>query len=446
LVILGGKESGVGAATLAKLNGYEVFVSDSGDLAPNFTQELDDLSVEWEQGKHSEGKILRANLVVKSPGIPTTAKIIQLIKQANIELISEIEFAYRFKSKTSKVLAITGSNGKTTTTLWSNYILTNAGYNVAMCGNIGYSFSRAVAEKSSAYYVVEVSSFQLDDIVDFCPDISVILNITPDHLDRYNYEFSNYVAAKFKIIENQNEEHTLIYNADDSTLVEYLDNSPIKVKKYGFTTAKLINNAVAYTANDSIVFNTNENKLTMIIKDLGIAGLHNVQNGMAAGTAARLFEVDDETLINSLSTFANAEHRMERVRTYKGITFVNDSKATNINSVWYALESIEGKIIWLVGGVDKGNDYEVLKPLVTQKVDAIICIGKDNQKIKDSFRGLVEHIVEITDMKDAVKHGFDISSQGDTILLSPACASFDFYRSYEDRGIQFCRAAVTINK
>ncbi len=445
VVILGGKESGVGAAILALKQGFEVFVSDAGQLTQDYLNELNDHGIKFEQGKHSIDQIMQACVVVKSPGIPDSAKIVKLIRQADIEIISEIEFAYRAVAEESKILAITGSNGKTTTTMWCKHILDNANIDAVMCGNIGHSFSRAVAEKKANVYVVEVSSFQLDDIVDFCPDIAILTNITPDHLDRYDYNFDNYIAAKFKIVKNQKEHHAFIYNADDEVINNYLATINTNMQQYTFS-LNSDKRTTAYTSDELIHFKTRENKLTMVIKDLGIAGLHNVQNAMAAGISSQLLNVDSAALRNSLSTFSNVEHRMEKVKTYEGVTFINDSKATNVNSVWYALESIDTSIVWLVGGVDKGNDYELLKPLVIDKVGAIICIGSENSKIKNEFKGLVQHIVEIPDMNIAVTHAFDISEPNGVVLLSPACASFDFYKNYEDRGHQFSRAAIRVRR
>lgn len=446
LVILGAKESGLGAAKLAVQKGYEVFVTDYSEIQENYVSELNELGIEWEQGTHSLAKILEADTVVISPGVPNSAQIVKEIQKAGIELISEIEFAYRHKNADSKIIAITGSNGKTTTTLWCQYILETAKYSSTICGNIGYSFSRALVEKPAKHYVLEVSSFQLDNIVDFCPDISILLNITPDHLDRYDYKFENYIASKFKIINNQKSNHSFVFNADDETICTYLKTVETSVNQLSFSLKKTSADVATCISNDEILFKTPEKTYIMVLKRLSLAGSHNLQNAMAAGTALRSLDIDEKSMVNALSTFVNAEHRMEKVRFYSGVTFINDSKATNVNSVWYALESVPGPIIWLVGGVDKGNDYELLKELVGEKVDAIICIGKDNKKIIDSFDDIVNTILEIPLMDDAVAYAFKYAKPGSTVLLSPACSSFDFYENYEDRGEQFQKAAVKVRR
>ncbi len=448
--ILGAKESGVSAALLAQKMGYTVFVSDYGTVKDTFAQTLNENNIAWEQNTHSTQEILESDLVIISPGVPQNAKIVQEVIKNNIELIAEVEFAFRHKNPESKIIAITGSNGKTTTTLLANHILITANKSSVACGNVGLSFSRAILEQPSDYYVLELSSFQLDNISTFKPNVAVILNITPDHLDRYEYEFQNYIDAKFKIIQNQDENDFFVYNLDDEVIMQNLNNKNILSNKLPFTLMENSSELMASTVIDEqIHLKTQEKKLfIMETNQISIKGKHNLQNSLAAANAVTaMSSADYNSLKNGLSTFVNVEHRMEKVRSYNGITFINDSKATNINSVWYALESVQGPIIWLVGGVDKGNDYEVLKEFAIKKVSNIICIGKENDKIIESFQETVARpIVEITNMKDAVNYAFEIAKPGTTVLLSPACASFDFYDNYEDRGRQFTKAAISVKR
>jgi len=438
LVILGAGESGVGAAYLAKKLGYEIFVSDFGQIKSNYQQELNELNVAWESGTHTHTLILNADLVIKSPGIPETAAMVRQIKEAGIELISEIEFASRHTDK--KIVAITGSNGKTTTTTLTHHILQNAGLNAALCGNVGKSFARCVAQDEYDFYVVEVSSFQLDDISTFKPNVAVLLNVTPDHLDRYGYEFKNYIKAKFNITKNQDENDHFIYNDDDLVVNFYKKQFNVKANQYAFSLSPLCGHCAAVKNNNHIQFKSVHTNWQMNIKDLSLAGNHNIYNSMASAITAYIMEVPKEAITKSLSSFANLEHRMEKVKHLKGVQYINDSKATNVNSTWYALEAIEGKVVWIVGGKDKGNDYEILKPLVQKKVDYLIALGADNQKIKKAFGDIVPNLYDTDSMAEAVRKAHEVALPGATVLLSPACASFDLFKNYEDRGQQFVAA------
>lgn len=446
LVILGGGESGVGAAVLAQKKGYDVFLSDKGKIKDKYKNVLSKYEIKWEEGKHSEALILNADEVIKSPGIPDKADLIKLLNKNGIPLISEIEFAGRYTS--AKKICITGSNGKTTTTLLIYHILNKAGLSVGLGGNIGKSFAMMVAEntgqpnkKDFDYYVLELSSFQLDGMFDFRADIAVLLNITPDHLDRYNYEMQNYVDSKFRIIRNQTEDDAFIFCLDDEVVAKELTKKIIRAKQYPFSIKKKVDIGAYLNENNQLVINTNNtNPLFMTIQELALQGKHNIYNSMAAGVTGKLVEIRKETIRESLSDFHNIEHRLELVGNVHGIEFINDSKATNVNSTWYALESMDKPVILILGGVDKGNDYSMLNDLVKEKVKAIICLGADNKKIIKAFGGMVETILEANSAKEAVAQAYKIGKKGDTVLLSPACASFDLFEDYEDRGTQFKQA------
>ena len=438
VVILGAGESGVGAALLAKEKGFDVFVSDGGSIADSYIKELNDHQISFEQGGHDEELILNADEVVKSPGIPEKALIIQKIREKNISIISEIEFAYRYIGK-SKIVAITGSNGKTTTTALTYHICKHAGQDCALVGNIGFSFARQVAQDPKSIYVAEISSFQLDDIVNFRPQVAVITNITEDHLDRYDYKIENYISSKFKITANQQEGDVFIYNLDDKTTNEYLNHYPIKSTKAPITMSKEIPQG-AYLTNAKMYLKWKNEEMQMSVEDFAIKGKHNQYNSMAASMAATALDIRKEKIREALQTFESLQHRMEKVATIKGVEFINDSKATNVNSTWYALESMNKPVIMILGGVDKGNDYDLLKELVSEKVKAIICMGTDNAKIHEAFGEIVPLIVDTESAKEAVQSAFHYANKGEVVLLSPACASFDLFKNYEDRGNQFKEA------
>jgi UDP-N-acetylmuramoylalanine--D-glutamate ligase len=437
LVVLGAGESGVGTAILAKKKGYLVFVSDKGRIKKNYKDVLEHFGIDWEEEQHSEEKILNADFVMKSPGIPDTVPLVKKLKDKGIPVISEIEFAAKHTDAT--IIGITGSNGKTTTTMLTYHILKNGGLSVGMAGNIGDSFAKMVAECDYDFYVLEISSFQLDGIVDFRPNIAVITNITPDHLDRYDHSFENYVASKFRIVENQNDRDFLIYDGDDDVIVKWLETNPIKSKLLPFTIAKKINEG-AWLENDKILIRTENRKIEMETDSLALEGLHNLKNTMAASTVAKLVGIRKETIRDSIQNFQGAAHRLEKVLKIHHVQYINDSKATNVNATYYALESVSTPIVWIVGGIDKGNDYKVLMPLVREKVKAIICLGMDNSRIKDAFGNVIDLIVETYAMSEAIKVAYKIAERGDTVLLSPACASFDLFKNYEDRGNQFKEA------
>ena len=437
ITILGGAESGVGTAMLAMKKGYDVFVSDMGTLKPVFADQLKKLNVRYEEGKHTAGDILRADVVVKSPGIPDTAEIIKSVKNAGIPVISEIEFASRFTN--AKKICITGTNGKTTTTLLTYHILNKAGLKVGLAGNIGKSFAYQVAEKNHDYYVLELSSFQLDGMFDFRADIAILTNITPDHLDRYEYELQNYINSKFKIIQNQKPADHFIYCADDELTIREIKKRKLPMNVHPFSIRKK-EGMTAWLENEQLTIQLN-NQFTMSIKDLALSGKHNLYNSMAAGIAARALEIRKDVVRESFADFENIEHRLEFVSTVHGIDFINDSKATNVNSTWYALESMQKPVIWIAGGVDKGNDYAMLMDLVKQHVKAIVCLGKDNKKIIEAFRAVVPDIIETQTAEAAVRAAYKTGKKGDIVLLSPCCASFDLFENYEDRGRQF-KAAV----
>lgn len=437
LVILGGGESGVGAAILAKQKGFEVFVSDRGEIKDKYKSVLKNIDVEWEEGEHTESKILNASEVVKSPGIPDTVPLILKLKEQNIAVISEIEFAGRFTD--AKIIAITGSNGKTTTTLLTYHILQKAGLNVGLAGNIGDSLAKQVAQNDKDVYVLELSSFQLDGMFEFKADVAMILNITPDHLDRYNNDFEQYADSKFRILQNQDENSHVIYCEDDEVITKRINEIKYKGIKHPFSIKKQLQKG-AYLDKENLIIHTNNKTINMTIQELALQGKHNLYNSMAAGIAGKVLELKKDVIRESLTDFQNVEHRLEEVGKVHGITFVNDSKATNVNSTWYALESFEHPVVWIVGGVDKGNDYEMLKELVADRVKAIVCLGKDNEKIHEAFEGVIETIVDTDNASDAVNMAYQLSQKGDTVLLSPACASFDLFDNYEDRGQQFKKA------
>lgn len=433
LVILGGGESGVGAALLGKKQGFEVFLSDKGNLKEEYRKTLIENSIEFEEGLHTEEKILNADLVVKSPGIPKKADLILQLNSKNIPVVSEIEFASRYTE--AKIIAITGSNGKTTTSSLVYHILSQAGLNVGLGGNIGKSFAQLVVDDVYDYYVLEISSFQLDDVDTFKPYIAILLNITPDHLDQYDYKLELYARSKFKITENQSHEDYFVYNFDDDTTVELLKEINTNAKKIPYSMNTEMQDG-AY-ADDKNVHVNYPDEMKLSISEFSLRGRHNVANTMAAATAANILKIRKETIKRSLSDFTAVEHRLESVLKIGGIEFINDSKATNVNATYYALESMNTPTIWIVGGTDKGNDYSELVPLIKKKVRAIVCLGVDNSKILAAFEGLVENMVETKSMQDAVRAAYMLGRKGDTVLLSPACASFDLFKNYEDRGNQF---------
>jgi len=438
IVILGAAESGTGAAILAAQQGYHVFVSDMGTIKEEFKQELAKRDIPFEEGRHSEEHILNADEIIKSPGIPDTAPIVIRATSVMIPIISDIEFAARFTN--AKLICITGSNGKTTTASLTYQLFKHAGLNVELAGNIGKSFAWSVAENYFDYYILELSSFQLDHMYDFKADVAIMTNITPDHLDRYEYNFQNYVNSKFRILQNQGPEDAFIYNADDPVIQKELSKREIKAQKYPFTQKMQLSSDGAYRTENQINIIINSDKFTMTIEQLALQGRHNVYNTMAGGIAARLQDIRKESIKECLSDFQALEHRLERVTEVRGVSFINDSKATNVNSTWFALESMNKPVIWIAGGVDKGNDYTSLKPLVHEKVKAIICLGKDNSKIHEAFGSLVDTIIDTTKMSEAVLSAFYLGQPGDMVLLSPACASFDLFENYEDRGEKFKRA------
>ena len=437
LVILGGGESGVGAALLGKEKEYKVFLSDSGKMAQTFIDVLIHNEIEWEDGGHTASKILNADLVVKSPGIPDHIALIQKLHNARISVISEIEFASLFTK--ANIIGITGSNGKTTTTMMVHHIFNQAGMDVAIGGNIGDSFAKQVLN-NNANYVLELSSFQLDGIEKFRPHIAIITNITPDHLDRYDYKFENYIASKFRIAMNQTAEDYLIYDADDEVIVSYINTHPIQSNLVPFSLTKKVENG-AYLEHNNITIEFNNTDIIMSTTNLALDGKHNIKNAMAASTVAHLLKIRKATIRESLEGFQGAEHRLEQVLTIHKVKYVNDSKATNVNATYYALESMNTPTVWIVGGVDKGNDYSSLFPFINEKVKAIICLGKNNESLFDAFGNMVDTIIETQYMSEAVKIAYNIATPGEAVLLSPACASFDLFENYEDRGQQF-KAAV----
>ena len=433
LVILGGGESGVGAALLGKEKEYNVFLSDAGKIAKKYKDVLRHNEIEWEEEGHTESKILNADVVVKSPGIPDHIPLIQKLHKASISVISEIEFAAAFTA--ANIIGITGSNGKTTTTLMVHQILKQAGLDVAIAGNIGESFAKQV-QNSNANYVLELSSFQLDGIEKFRPHIAIITNITPDHLDRYDYKFENYIASKFRIAMNQTSDDYLIYDADDEVIVSYINTHPIQSTLVPFSLRRKVTNGT-YLEQNNIIIEFNNRDIIMPTTNLALEGKHNIKNAMAASTVAHLLKIRKATIRESLEGFQGAEHRLEQVLTINKVQYINDSKATNVNATYYALESMNTPTVWIVGGVDKGNDYKALFPFINEKVKAIICLGKDNEALFDAFGNMVENIIETQYMSEAVKIAYKIATAGESVLLSPACASFDLFENYEDRGHQF---------
>ncbi len=441
LVILGGGESGVGTAILGKQKDYDVFVSDKGTIKAHYKNVLNQFEIEWEEQKHTEAKILNADVVMKSPGIPDTVPLVKELAAKGIAVISEIEFAANYTDAT--IVGITGSNGKTTTTMLTNHVLKQGGLNVGMAGNIGDSFAKQVAEGSYDSYVLEISSFQLDGIVKFKPHIAIITNITPDHLDRYEYKFENYIASKFRIAMNQTSDDYLIYDADDEVVVNWLEKHPVQSTLIPFSLEKKLENG-AYIEDKNIILTIQNKTITMPTDSLALEGKHNVKNAMAASAVAQLLNIRKQTIRESMSGFQGVEHRLEKVLKIQNVQYINDSKATNINATYYALESMTTQTVWIVGGVDKGNDYSDLLPLVHEKVKAIICLGVDNSKIIESFGRVADLMVETTSMSEAVKIAHKIADKGDNVLLSPACASFDLFENYEDRGTQFKNAVRSL--
>ena len=437
IVILGAGESGKGTAILAQQKGYDILVSDAGIIAPEIKSLFDQKGIRWEENKHSTDEILKSDLVMKSPGIPENVAIVKAIRAAGIVLQSEIEFASQFTSAT--IIGITGSNGKTTTTLLIHHLLEKAGLNVGLAGNIGTSFAQQVAEQDFDYYVLEISSFQLDDIHDFAPAIGVITNITPDHLDRYNNDFSQYVASKLRLTMNQTKDQFLLFNADDAQLTAVIDQSNTAAKKIPFGMTKAAASGTIFQ-DETITINTTKTTTMINTTQFPLQGRHNLLNAMAAASVASLLEISKDSIRNSLLSFTAVEHRLERVLKIQNRTYINDSKATNVNATFYALESMEGQTVWIVGGVDKGNDYSSLLPLVREKVKAIICLGVDNEKIIESFSPVVDLLVETQSMREAVKMAHKLAGKREYVLLSPACASFDLFKNYEDRGNQFKEA------
>jgi UDP-N-acetylmuramoylalanine--D-glutamate ligase len=442
LVILGGGESGVGTAILGKKKGYDVFVSDFGKIKENYKEVLTINKIAWEDEKHTEELILNADVVMKSPGIPEKSPIVKKILEKNIPVISEIEFAAPFTEATT--IGITGSNGKTTTTLLTYHLLKQGGLNVGLAGNIGKSFAWQVAENKHDCYVLELSSFQLDGIINYKPDIAIITNISPDHLDRYNFDYNLYIDSKFRITMNQNEDDYLIYDEDDEAIKNWLANHKIKANKLPFSLTEKLDVGASITENNEININLNDENFIMPINQLAIEGKHNVKNAMAAITVAQLMNIRKATIRESLTNFQGAEHRLEKVLKINNVQYINDSKATNVNATFFALDSMNTPTVWIVGGVDKGNDYDELMALVREKVKGIICLGVDNKKLADKFEGLVDMFVETTSMSEAVKIANKMAERGDTVLLSPACASFDLFENYEDRGKQFKQAVQNL--
>ena len=441
LVILGGGESGVGTAILGKKKGYEVFVSDFGKIKGNYKEVLIINGIAWEEEKHTEDLILNADVVMKSPGIPDKSPIVKKLIEKGISVLSEIEFAAPFTDAT--IIGITGSNGKTTTTMLTHHLLKSAGLNVGLGGNIGKSFAWQIADNKYDSYVLELSSFQLDGILNFKPHIAIITNISPDHLDRYEYKYENYIDAKFRITMNQTEEDYLIYDADDEAIAEWFKTHTTKAKLIPFSLTKTFSEG-AYIKNNKMEISINQEEFTMDTEHIALEGKHNMKNAMAATSVAKLMQIRKSTIRESLSNFQGVEHRLEKVLKIQNVQYINDSKATNVNATFFALDSMNTPTVWIVGGVDKGNDYNELMSLVREKVKAIICLGVDNKKIIDVFGNVVDIMIEVSTMNDAVKMAQRLSEKGDTVLLSPACASFDLFENYEDRGKQFKQAVKNL--
>lgn len=443
LVILGAGESGVGAAILGKLKGFEVFVSDMGQIAEVYKESLIQEQIAFESGKHTEELLLNADLVVKSPGIPEQAPLIQKLRALHIPVVSEIEFAAQYTD--AKLICITGSNGKSTTTMLTYYMLQRAGKKVGLAGNIGKSFALQVAREDFDCYVLEISSFMLDDMYHFRANVAVILNITPDHLDRYDYKMENYVNSKFRIIQNQQADDVFIYCLDDKETMDALHRFDIKAIRLPLTQEQIISPGAYLDSNNYLKINTpNTEEFEMNIEELSLQGKHNVYNNMASGLIAKVQELRNQSMKESMGSYVNISHRLEHVALIGGVNYVNDSKATNVNSVWYALESFSSDIVLILGGVDKGNDYEMLRDLVKQKVKAIICIGKDTSRIHKAFEDDVDYVLNSHSMKDAVHLASHVAEKGDTVLLSPACASFDWFKNYEERGDKFKEAVMAL--
>ena len=436
LVILGGGESGVGTAILGKKKGYDVFVSDFGKIKENYKEVLTNYGIKWEDEQHTETLILNADVVMKSPGIPDKAPIIKKLVEQGIPVISEIEFAAPFT--TAMTIGITGSNGKTTTTMLTYHLLKEAGLNVGLGGNIGKSFAWQVAEADFDYYVLELSSFQLDGIIHYKPHIAIITNISPDHLDRYDYKYENYIESKFRITKNQTNEDYLIYDADDEAINNWFQNNKVSAQLIPFSITKNLEKG-AFLKNNTMEININEEEFLMETTQIALEGKHNFKNAMAATSVANILRIRKQTIRESLSNFQGVEHRLEKVLKIQNVQYINDSKATNVNATFFALDSMTSPTVWIVGGVDKGNDYSELMALVHEKVKAIICLGVDNKKIIDAFGNVVDMMVEVDNMHDAVNTARHIAEKGDAVLLSPACASFDLFENYEDRGNQFKR-------
>jgi UDP-N-acetylmuramoylalanine--D-glutamate ligase len=442
LVVLGGGESGVGTAILGKKKGYDVFVSDFGKIKGNYKEVLLINGIAWEEGKHTEELILNADVVMKSPGIPEKSPIVKKLVAKGIKVISEIEFASPFTKAIT--IGITGSNGKTTTTMLTHHLLKSAGLNVGLGGNIGKSFAWQVAEDKFDSYVLELSSFQLDGIIDYKPHIAIITNISPDHLDRYEYKYEKYIASKFRITMNQTEEDFLIYDADDEAISEWFKNNKTKAQLIPFSLTKSCELGAFIKEKTMEVNIINEEEFKMETETMALEGKHNMKNAMAATSVAKLMKIRNTTIRESLSNFQGVEHRLEKVLKIQNVQYINDSKATNVNATFFALDSMNTPTVWIVGGVDKGNDYNELMSLVREKVKAIICLGVDNRKIIDVFGNVVDIMIEVNNMEDAVKMAQRLSEKGDTVLLSPACASFDLFENYEDRGNQFKKAVKNL--
>jgi UDP-N-acetylmuramoylalanine--D-glutamate ligase len=441
LVILGGGESGVGTAILGKKKGYDVFVSDFGKIKSNYKEVLIINGIAWEEEKHTEDLILNADVVMKSPGIPDKSPIVKKLLAKGVPIVSEIEFAAPFTDAT--IIGITGSNGKTTTTMLTHHLLKSAGLNVGLGGNIGKSFAWQVADNKYDSYVLELSSFQLDGIINFKPHIAIITNISPDHLDRYDYKYENYIDSKFRITMNQTEEDYLIYDADDEAIAEWFKTHTTKAKLIPFSLTKTFSEG-AYIKNNKMEISINQEEFKMDTEHIALEGKHNMKNAMAATSVAKLMQIRKSTIRESLSNFQGVEHRLEKVLKIQNVQYINDSKATNVNATFFALDSMNTPTVWIVGGVDKGNDYNELMSLVREKVKAIICLGVDNKKIIDAFGNVVDMMVEVDNMNDAVRMAQRLTEKGDTVLLSPACASFDLFENYEDRGNQFKQAVKNL--
>ncbi|MEP7168289.1 MAG: UDP-N-acetylmuramoyl-L-alanine--D-glutamate ligase [Bacteroidota bacterium] len=437
MAILGAAESGVGAAVLAQKQGYDVFVSDLGSVKDEYKNILKEKKIDFEEGKHSYEKILNATEIIKSPGIPDRADVIKKIKEKKIPVVSEIEFASRFTK--AKMICITGTNGKTTTTMLTHHIMKKAGLKVGLGGNVGKSFAMQVADNNHDYYVLELSSFQLDDMHNFKADIAIMLNITPDHLDRYEYSLQKYIDSKFRIMQNQTSDDAFIFCADDQYILTELVKRNPNVQLYPFSITKE-EGMTAFIKNNQININPNQTQFSMSIYELALKGKHNLYNSMASGIATRIIDISKTIVRDSFADFENVEHRLEKVNTVHGIEFINDSKATNVNSTWYALESMEKPVILILGGVDKGNDYDMLTDLIKEKVKAIVCLGVDNKKIHKAYADIVSDISDTSSVGEAVRVAYSKGKKGDVVLLSPACASFDLFKSYEDRGRQFKNA------